>query len=108
MVGLLILVGGCTRVGPDDVAQRAELHAVAEESAALDSSLDEVGDRLLTTRAALSTLSVLRERHEKVSQVACQNLSGHWEGISRFIENQDEKASRKRRQSLAQIDTDVR
>ena len=83
------LLVGCEKPAPQ--SELDELAQVKRETAQLDSQLDEVGVRLIEDRSLVSTDAVLEARHQQVSQVACQNLSDHWSGINRFLDNQRDK-----------------
>lgn len=96
------LAAGCAR--PEDPAELAELEQVKRDSAAINASLDDVGTRLLEGQHLVSMDADLKERHQHVSQVACQNLSDHWAGINRFLDNQREKAKKKRVARVAQAE----
>lgn len=93
-VALAVSVAGCSK--PEDPAERAELEQVKRESAALNAELDNLGTRLLVSQQRVTADADLKERHQKVSEVACQNLSDHWSGINRFLENQRDKEHKKR------------
>jgi hypothetical protein len=86
----------------------AELEEVQAENVALNGAFDDIEGRLLQDRAEVGQLRLLEERHNQVSQVACQNLTDHWDGITRYLDNQDEKARRLRTHRVAQSDFVVR
>src|SRR5437588_431830 len=86
---------------PPSAEDLAELEQVRQESAALNESLNGLETQLIVGRSLVSADRDLRQRHEQVSEVACQNLSDHWSGISRFISNQREKQVKKSRQRVA-------
>ena len=101
---VLILVVTCSLWGcqrAEDPAELAELQQVKREAAALNASLDELGTRLVVGRQLVANDAELRARHAQVSQIACQNLSDHWSGISRFLDNQREKEHKKRSARVA-------
>jgi hypothetical protein len=103
LVGAGLLASGC-QPRPPSAEELAELEQVKAERAALNESFDQLEIRLLEGQALVSRAELLKERHGQVSQVACQNLSDHWQGITRFLDNQREKTQQKRRASLAQAE----
>ncbi|MBS2030017.1 MAG: hypothetical protein JST54_19100 [Deltaproteobacteria bacterium] len=93
------LLAGCEKPPPQE--ELDELAQVKRDRAQLDADFDELGARLLEDRSIVTTDAVLEARHQQVSQVACQNLSDHWTGINRFLDNQTEKEKDKHRSRVA-------
>lgn len=54
-------------------------------------SLDDLEARLLVDAARVRFWKEMRERHEQVSAVACQNLAGHVAQMDRYQNEQHEK-----------------
>ena len=101
---LVMLFAACSQWGcqrPEDPADLAELEQAKRDSAALNAQLDDLGTRMVVGRQLVTSDADLRERHQHVSQVACQNLSDHWSGINRFLDNQREKQQKKRSAQVA-------
>ena len=102
-IGIALAAGvGCAQPEPD--RELIEQKRVQIEGQDLDKQLDQLEARLLEGRALVAQSQMLKERHGQVAEVACQSLQGHWDGISRFLDNQADKASKKRHASLAQAE----
>jgi len=102
VLAVSLVLWGCT--GKQDPAQVAELEQVKRDVSALNASLDDVGARLLEGQHRVLADAELRERHQHVSQIACANLSDHWAGINRFLDNQGEKKRKLRSSQVAAAD----
>ncbi len=63
----------------------------AEEQHALAGSLDRLEERLLAGQAEVFLWEELRERHEDVSAIACENLAGHAREMETLAEEQRSK-----------------
>lgn len=100
-IAALVLWGCAGRPNP---AAEAELQQVKRETAALNASLDDVGARLLEGQHRVLADAELKARHEHVSEIACSNLSGHWAGINRFLDNQRMKERKQRVSRVAAAD----
>ena len=95
VVGLLLLATACG--GSADVEEtRARLNA---ERAQLETTLDDLGARLLVNQARVRFWNEMQGRHESVTAVACTSLEGHAEQMARLLEGKPEKRHGLRRQA---------
>jgi hypothetical protein len=94
MALLAASVIGCT-AEPPEAAKR--LASVKEESAELDRVLDDVEERLLGNQAQVHLWQELGRRHQSVSALACENLSGHLLEMAKNLDVQQERSQRIRR-----------
>ncbi|OFX23684.1 MAG: hypothetical protein A2V77_22430 [Anaeromyxobacter sp. RBG_16_69_14] len=83
----LVVLGGCSTHSRLD----AERQGWAVQRRGLEDQLDRLEERLLADQARVRFWQRMRERHENVSAVACENLGRHAEGIATFQENQRQK-----------------
>lgn len=79
---------------------RERLSQVKAEGAEIDRALDGIEERLLGNQALVHQWQELGRRHEKVSALACENVSGHVQEMARLL---DAQQSRARRYRQAQI-----
>lgn len=99
-LGLLCLaLGGCEGSNPE---AEARLERVKAQGLELEGALGDVEERLLGNQATVKLWSELAVRHKQVTQVACQNLASHVEGMQAHLEKQDKKKKRVRRSRVAQ------
>ena len=83
----LVALAGCGR--RDSLASKRQQLAV--ERRGLEESLDELEERMLSDQARVRFWRELRERHERVSGVACTNLDRHAEEMAMLQERQRHK-----------------
>lgn len=92
MCALVALTAGLCACGEQDEAAR-ELRAQrwATDRRILADQLDRLEDRLITDQARVRFWRELRAKHERVSAVACTNLSEHAAGVALNAERQQQK-----------------
>ncbi len=95
----LLLLGGLVVVGCRAGERRARLEKLRVEQQQMMDSLDDLEARLLTDAARVRFWKEMRERHEQVSAIACQNLQGHVAQMDRYQEEQREKRAERARKS---------
>lgn len=105
---LVLLTGAAIALGcqprpstPPAATPRDPDTGITAELKRLDEALDRVEERLLASQASVGLWDELRDRHEKVSAVTCQNLSGHVAAMQNFTENQREKRANRSKNRLA-------
>jgi hypothetical protein len=92
IAGLALVVGaGCLRFEPSAEA-RARLARTLAEGAELEAAVEVLEERLLVGQSNVRLWQELGERHGRVSEVACANLTGHVEAMARHQARQKEKA----------------
>jgi hypothetical protein len=84
---LLVALAGCGRRDAD-AARRQRL---AADRRGLEESLEQLEDRMLSDQARVRFWRELRERHERVSAVACTNLDRHAEAMAMLQDQQRHK-----------------
>jgi hypothetical protein len=103
-LGTAVLLG-CS--GPTDQERRARLLALAEADRDLNTALDAVELRLMRNQGTVAMWRELAQRHRDVSEVACHNLSGHYEAMARFMDSQQVRSGRIRTRVVAEVDAEV-
>lgn len=93
----MVLVAGCADEAELD-AQRKRLEA---EHAERMRALEAAEIRLLTVAARQRAWRELRERHERVSAIACENMTEHAVAMAEHAEKQKRKRREIRSRRLA-------
>lgn len=100
-VGLGVLAGRWFPTG----SRGASHGAASEDLKRLDDSLSALEQRLLADQARVGLWQELRDRHETVTQVACENLTDHARSIAAVEQRDRDQARASRRSRLAAADT---
>jgi hypothetical protein len=81
-----LALAGCGRSALDAHRQRWSV-----ERRALEDQLDVLEERLVTDQARVRFWREMRDRHESVTAVACENLDRHAQGMAVLDEKQRDK-----------------
>ncbi len=88
MVILLVLAAACAGSRGEPKALVEYRARWAEERRALDESLDQLEERLLTDQGRVRFWLEMRERHQSATAVACTMLGRHAEAIAAYVDQQ--------------------
>ncbi len=99
-LALALLVSAC---GPSREDTQARLATLEAEGDALTHAADALEERLLADHVRVSVWRELAERHKDVSEIACRNSDAHYDGMVRFLEEQEEKARGLKRHRVAAL-----
>src|SRR5688500_10589017 len=91
--GLALISTGCFDA-PDEVKERVAL--AKAQGAELDRALDDVEERLLGNQARVHLGQEMGRRHESVSALACENVSGHVQEMAKHLDKQQQRVRRTR------------
>ena len=77
------------------------LSRVNAQGADLERALDEVEERLLGNQAQVHLWQEMARRHQHVSALACENLSGHAMALAKRVDGKPEKRRARRSKPAA-------
>jgi hypothetical protein len=77
----------CARPSAEELGRLAQL---AQEDRELNKALDQVEARLWAEQSSVQLWGELARRHQSVSEVACKNLDGHYQGMVRLLASHEE------------------
>lgn len=104
-IALTLGLGGCDK-SPAALAQEAadlaELQAVSTASREFELELDALEARFYSGRATVRLWNELAERHQSVTQVACQNAQMHSAAMAAIERRDRDRAKRLRRNRVAE------
>ena len=93
LVALAAAASGCGALSPSAAERLAQMKA---QGAELDRALDEVEERLLGNQAQVHLWQEMARRHQQVSAVACDNLTGHAVAMAKRVDVRQEKRRARR------------
>lgn len=106
---LVALCGFCVLSGcTNDPALDAQRDRLAGEQVERMAELDRIEGRLLMAHARQREWSELQQRHERVSAIACENVSEHVAAMIRHEERQQERGRRKRAAAVHEVRAETR
>ncbi|HZA51672.1 MAG TPA: hypothetical protein VE549_13090 [Myxococcaceae bacterium] len=93
LVFFAIAAWGCDQSSPSWVERLSRLSAQGED---MERAIEDLEERLLGNQARVHLWQEMARRHQRVSAVACENLSGHALEIAKRMDLQQVKRRARR------------